>query len=184
MKKLIALLALTASPAMAATGPFLSLKNTDFVVLLAFLVFVAVIIMMKVPGKLMGLLDKRAENIQAELNEARALREEAQTILASYERKQAEVQEQSKRIVEQARVEAVEAAAAAKADLEASIARRLQAAEEQIASAETSALREVRDRAVSVAVSAAAEVIAKKVDATAANAMIDDAIAQVESKLH
>ena len=56
-----------------------SLGNTDFVVLLAFLLFVGVLIYLKVPGLLMGLLDKRADTIRAELDEARALREEAQT---------------------------------------------------------------------------------------------------------
>ena len=55
--------ALAASPALAATGPFFSLGNTDFVVLLAFLLFVGVLIYLKVPGLLMGLLDKRADTI-------------------------------------------------------------------------------------------------------------------------
>jgi hypothetical protein len=65
-----------------------------------------------------GMLDKRADGIKSELDEARALREEAQTLLASYERKQREVAEQSERIVAQARTDAESAAEAAKADLE------------------------------------------------------------------
>ena len=44
MKRLVALLALTASPAMAASGPFLSLHNTNFVVMISFLVFVAILL--------------------------------------------------------------------------------------------------------------------------------------------
>ena len=46
---LIALLSLSASPALAATGPFVSLHNTNFVVLIAFLIFVGVLIYLKVP---------------------------------------------------------------------------------------------------------------------------------------
>ena len=118
------------------------------------------------------------------LDEARALREEAQTILASYERKQREVAEQSERIVAQAREEAQAAAEQAKADLKASIARRLAAAEDQIASAEAGALREVRDRAVSIAVAAAAEVIAAKTSAADQNKLIDSAIEEVSARLH
>ena len=96
MRNLATLLALTAAtPAFAASGPFFSLGNTDFVVLLAFLLFIGVLVYFKVPGLLAGMLDKRAEGIQSELDEARALREEAQTILASYERKQKDVQEQA-----------------------------------------------------------------------------------------
>ena len=89
-----------------------------------------------------GALDTRAAGIKSELDEARALREEAQTLLASYERKQKEVQEQAGRIVAQAKSDADTAAEQAKADLEKSIARRLAAAEEQIASAQTAAVKE------------------------------------------
>ena len=101
---------LLASPAFAADGPFFSLRNTDFVVLIAFLLFVGILVYLKVPGLLMGMLDKRAEGIKTELDEARALREEAQTLLASYERKQKEVQAQADRIVAAAKEEAVAAA--------------------------------------------------------------------------
>lgn len=184
MKKLIPLLALTASPAFAASGPFFSLRNTDFVVTVAFIVFVGVLLYFKVPGKIAELLDGRAAQIKAELEEARALRDEAKAVLASYEKKQKDVQEQSARIVASAKEEAMNAAAQAKADLKAAIARRLAAAEEQIASAEASAIREVREKAVAVAVAAAGDVLAKQMTAEGAAASIDSAIAQVEAKLH
>ncbi|GGE51650.1 F0F1 ATP synthase subunit B [Actibacterium pelagium] len=184
MKKLSILLALMASPAMAASGPFFSLGNTDFVVLIAFIVFIGVLVYFKVPGMLGGMLDKRADGIEAELEEAKALREEAQSLLASYERKQQEVKEQAERIVAHAKEEAQTAAEQAKEELAKSIARRLDAAQDQIASAEASALKEVRDRAVSVAVAAAGDVIAKKMTAENADALIDNAIADVQSRLH
>lgn len=174
----------TATPALAAEGPFFSLGNSDFVVLIAFIVFIGILVYFKVPRLVMGMLDKRADEIRSELDEARQLREEAQTLLASYERKQKEVQEQSERIVAHAKEEAQLAAQQAKADLERSIERRLQAADEQIASAEANAVKEVRDRAVAVAVAAAREVIASKMTATRANKLIDESIGTVESKLH
>ncbi len=185
MRKLAILAALTsASPAFAAGGPFFSLTNTNFVVAISFILFVAVLLYVKVPTLLSGLLDKRADTIKSELEEARALREEAQTLLASYERKQKEVQEQADRIVEHARSEAAAAAEQAKEDLKKSIARRLQAADDQIASAEAGAIREVRDRAVTIAIAAAREVIAKKMTAADGNKLIDEAIQTVDAKLH
>lgn len=184
MKKLTVLLALLASPAFAASGPFISLFNTNFVVLIAFLIFLGVLVYAKVPGMLTKALDDRASGIQSELNEAKALREEAQTLLASYERKQKEVAEQSQRIIEHAKLEAAEAAEAAKADLKASIARRLAAAEDQIASAEAAAIKDVRDRAIQIAVAAAADVISKKMTAADGNKLIEDAISDVEKRLH
>ncbi|GAA6159786.1 F0F1 ATP synthase subunit B [Ruegeria sp. HU-ET01832] len=173
-----------ASPALAASGPFFSLGNTDFVVLLGFIVFIAVLFYFKVPGMIGGALDKRAEGIKSELDEARALHEEARSLLASYERKQREVQSQADAIVAAAKDDAVLAAEQAKVDLEKSIARRLAAAQDQIASAEASAVKEVRDQAITVAVSAANAVLAKQMTATQANKLIDAAIADVGEKLH
>ncbi|WP_121630643.1 F0F1 ATP synthase subunit B [Tropicibacter alexandrii] len=180
----IALATLAASPAFAASGPFFSLGNTDFIVLLGFLVFLAVLVYFKVPGLLGGLLDKRAAGIQSDLDEARALREEAQTLLASYERKQREVQDQADRIVAHAKQEAELAAEQAKADMKESIARRLAAAESQIASAEASAVREVRDSAITVAIAAAKDVVADQMTAADQSKLIDEAIATVGAKLH
>lgn len=185
MRKLATLVALTAaSPAFAASGPFFSLRNTDFIVLLAFLLFVGILLKFKVPSMIGGLLDKRADDIKNELDEARALREEAQAILASYERKSKETQEQADRIVAQAKEDAAAFAAQAKEDLQKSIERRLSAAQDQIASAEASAVRDVRNAAINVAVEAAGDIVAKQMNATAANKLIDAAIGEVDAKLH
>ena len=184
MLRTAALLTLLASPAFAAEGPFFSLGNSDFTVLIAFILFIGVLVYFKVPALLGGMLDDRAETIRKELDEARALREEAQTVLAEFERKQKDVAEQAERIVAQAKEEAQLAADQAKKDLEASIARRLQTADEQIASAEATAVREVKDRAVAVAVAAATQVLASQTDAARGASLIDEAIETVGAKLH
>ncbi len=190
MTRLLTLAAiLTASPALAATknvfsSEFYSLANTDFIVLVSFLLFLGVLVYFKVPSRLAELLDKRAAGIRSELEEARALRDEAQTLLASYERKQREVQEQADRIVAAARDNATEAAELAKKDLAASIERRVQSAQGQIASAEAAAIKQVRDEAARIAVKAAGEAIQQKMSAGKAASLIDDAIGVVRAKLH
>ncbi len=178
-------LTLAATPAFAASDkPFLSLANTDFVVTIGFLVFIGILVYFKVPALLMGMLDDRAKGIQSDLDEARALREEAQTVLASYERKTREAQEQAEEIVAAAKADAQAAADQARVDLEASVQRRLAAAEDQIESAKAAAIREVRDRAIAVATAAAGEVVAKQMTAAEANALIDTSIETVSAKLH
>jgi F-type H+-transporting ATPase subunit b len=177
-------LALLATPVMAAGDTFFSLSNTDFVVTLGFLVFVGILLYFKVPAMVGGMLDTRAARIKAELDEARALREEARALLASYDKRTKDVQEQAARIVASAREEAQAAAVQAKADLKKSIDRRLAAAQDKIASAEKDAVRQVRERAVAVAVAAAGDVLAKQATVESAGASIDAAIAQVEARLH
>ena len=190
IRNALSLLAIAAAtPVAAATknpfsAEFYSLKNTDFVVAVSFLIFIGIIFYMKVPSMMGGILFKRAEVSESELIEARALLDEAQKILASYERKQLEVQEQADRIVAQARESASEAAEQAKLDLAASLDRRLQAAEDQIASAEQRAVKQVRDEAASIAAAAASDVISKELSAAKAGDLIDDAIKTVQAKLH
>lgn len=184
MKRLSVTLALLASPAFAASGPFFSLKNTDFIVSLAFLLFVAAVLYFRVPAIIGGLLDKRAEGIRADLDEARKLREEAQEIYASYERRQREVKVQAEQIVANAKIEAEAAAAKAKDDLKVSIQRRLKAAEDQIGSAEADAVRAVHNQAVTTAVAAAAEILGKQSTPEQRSKAIDASIDQVAARLH
>ena len=177
-------LTLAASPALAAERPFVSLRNTDFVVTLGFLVFVGILIYYRVPGMIGGLLDKRAETIRDELAQSRALRDEAQKLLASYEKKSREVAAQADRIVTEARDEAQRAAAQAKDDIRTTVARRLASAQDKIASAEQAAVRQVRDSAVTLAVGLAQDILAADMSAARANALIEDSIAQVAAKMH
>ncbi len=186
MKKLAIALTLAATPLMAAeeAEPFFTLRSTEFVVTIAFLIFLGVLLKVGVPGLIGGLLDKRAEGIKADLDAAKALHDDAKALLASYDKKKAEMQAQATQIVETAKREAMDAAEQAKLDLKASIARRLQAAQDQIASAEASAVREVRDSAIQVAVAAAGDVIAGGMTAADRGKLIDAAIGEVEAKLH
>jgi F-type H+-transporting ATPase subunit b len=160
------------------------LYNTDIVVGIGFLIFVGILVYFGVPGMLARRLDDRAARIRRDLEEARALREEAQGLLAGFERKQKEVRALADEIVAAARVEAEKAAAHAKEDIRRTVARRLQTATDQIDAAEKAAIRQIRDRAVSVAVAAAAEVIRRDIRPDDADALIDAAIAEVGGKLH
>ena len=185
MKRLILVLMMAASPALASEEvPFFSLHNAEFIVTLAFIVFVGLLIYLGVPGRITRLLDDRAQMIRNDLDEARLLKDEARALLASYEAKQTEMQAQSARIVATAKEEAQAAGVQAKLDLDAAITRRMAAAEEQIASAVKAAEKAVRDQAVSVSIAVAGEVLARQMTAEGAKASIDAAIAQVSAKLH
>ena len=114
----------------AAGDVFFSLRNTNFIVSLAFILFIGILLYLKIPSLIGGLLDKRAEGIKADLEEARKLRDEAQTILASYERKQQVIREQAERIIVSAKEQAEATAIQAKEDLQKSIDRKILAQKE------------------------------------------------------
>lgn len=158
--------------------------NDKLAILIGFSIFIAILFYMKVPSKIAAMLDARANRIRAQLDEAREAREEAQTLLASFERKQADVQREADEIVKRAKAEATAASEQAQADLQESIARKLCAAEERIAQAESGAMREVRSAAASAATAAAREAIAGGLAPDRADAMLDDGIATIGARLN
>ncbi len=158
--------------------------NSTFVVGVAFVLFLALLAYLGVHRLLAKALDERAARIRAELNEARQLREEAQELFADFERKQRQVAGQADEIVARARTEAEAAAERAKADLKVSIERRLKAADEQIQLAEANAVRQVKDRAVAIAIAAAADVLRARLGEDRAQGLVDEAIEEVGRKLH
>jgi F-type H+-transporting ATPase subunit b len=160
------------------------LYDTYFVVALAFFLFMGLLYRLNVHKMAVKALDDRAERIRHELDEARRLREEAQSLLASYERRQKEVEAQAADILARATADAKTAAEAAKAELAVSMDRRIRSAQEQIASAEAAAVRDIRNQAITVAVAAAAEALKGAMTPAADNARIDAAIAEVGARLH
>ena len=159
-------------------------QSPEFWVAIAFLLFVALLLYVKVPKLIATALDKRSAAIAAQIDEAQRLREEAEALLAQYQRKEREAQAEAQGIVAHAEAEAKRVAADAQKALEASIARREQLAVEKIAQAEAAAVKEVRTVAVEVATEAARKVIAASIDAGKANALVEDAIRELPKHLH
>ena len=80
--------------------------SPDFWVAVSFLIFIGILVKMGVPSLITKALDDRADAVRKELDQARRLREEAQDLLADYQRKQRAADEEAKAIIEQARREA------------------------------------------------------------------------------
>ena len=159
------------------------LAAPEFWVAVGFVIFIA--LTAKPIGTLIvGALDDRAAKIKADLERAAQLREEAQDLLAQYQRKHRDAMKEAEAIVEHAKAEAERLAAVAQADLEAALRRREQVALQHIAHEEARALAEVRALAVDLAVQVAGRLIAERLDAAKSDALIDDAITQLPGKLN
>lgn len=158
--------------------------NTTLLAGVALVLFFALLAYMGV-HKLIGTkLDDRATGIRADLDQAKQLREDAQEIFAEFERRQKAVEGQAQEILAHAQEEAEAAAERAKADIAHSVERRLRAADEQIALAEANAVKEVKDRAVSIAIAAATEVLTAKLGPEQAQSLTDGAIQDVGKRLN
>jgi len=160
------------------------IEDATFWALVALIIFLGAMVYLKVPGMVTSALDKRADTIQKELDEARRLREEAQALLADYQRKGREAETEAEEIIEQAKREAEALTAESGKRLEEYVANRTRQAEEKIAQAEAQALQEVRALSADVAIAAAEKVLAAKVTGTTADTLIERSIGEVKSKLN
>jgi len=156
--------------------------DATFWVALAFVLFVA-LIAKKGYQLITQNLDQRAGRIKTELDEAVRLREEAQALLAGYERQQRDAVKEAEEIVAHAKAEAARIAEQAESDLAASLEHRTRLAEVKISQAESQALAQARDFAVDMAVAATRRLMAENLDESRAEALIDEAIAELGDKL-
>lgn len=153
-------------------------------VLVALVIFIGISIYFKAPAMVSKALDGRAARIGNELDEARRFREEAQALLAEYQKKRKEAEQEASAIVEAAKREAEELAREAKTRAEDYVTRRTAVAEQKIAQAEREAVAEVRSSAVDLAVEAARTLLAARTEAKAGADLFKSALQEVKAKLN
>jgi F-type H+-transporting ATPase subunit b len=150
--------------------------------LLALVILIA-IIYKPVSKVIVGGLDGHAAKVRAELDGAKRLREEAQSLLAGYQRQLANGEDQARAIVEHARVETERQVERHRAELEASLRRRTEQAMGRIAQEEARALQELRAYAATLAIRTTERLLRERIDGPHAQALLDGAIEQVGRKL-
>jgi F-type H+-transporting ATPase subunit b len=133
----------------------------------------------KAPKIIVASLDARIAETRRTLDEARAIRAEAEALLKNAQAQSKASAGDAAAIVENAEVEANLLLADAKKQAAELTARRSRMAEDKIAAAERSAIAEVRAKAASVAANVAAQVIARSHDMKADKSLIDTAIARL-----
>ncbi len=161
-----------AEPELFGLAPFQIVSSAMFLLFL-------IMIWKKVPAMIVGGLDKGIAAIKAELDEAKALRAEAEALRDEYVVKMKEAEEHAEAMVHGAQAEAESILAKAEADGKAMIARRKKMAEDKIASAERNAVNEVRQKAASAAAVAAKGLIVEGHDAAADSKLADQLIGEI-----
>lgn len=153
--------------------------NATVIVSLAMLVLIGIMVWKKVPALIVGMLDSKIAAIRSQLDEAAALRKEAEALRDEYQAKLSAIDADAAAMRARAEQEATALVAQAEADAAALVARRQRMAEDRIAAAERSAIAEVRETATRAAVAAARTLIAEGHDAGADKVLVDRAIADV-----
>jgi F-type H+-transporting ATPase subunit b len=161
-----------------------AMQETENWVALAFILFLALLVYLGVHRKVTDSLDQRQARIKGELDEARRLKEEAQALLAEFQRKGREAEKEAEAIIAGAKAEAERIAGEAKARMEDFVSRRTKMAEAKITQAEAQALADVRSAAADAAVSAAEKILSIAAKGEVAVNLLQQGIEDVRKKLN
>lgn len=160
------------------------LHEAEFWVAVAFVLMLAIFGYFGVHRTIAAALDNRSARIRKELDDARRLKEEAQSLVAEYRARRQSAEREAQEIIAAAKADAERIAVEAKAKMEDFVARRTKSAENKIAQAETQAVADVRAAAAEAAATAAASVLSQTVKGDVANGLIEKSIKDLGSKLN
>jgi F-type H+-transporting ATPase subunit b len=167
----------------AGSKKMVSLDNTDFVVLISFLIFVGVLIYFKVPSIVGAFLDKRSNDIQSEIEKAGEILEEAKKILSSIEADHIRTSETIGQMVETARSRAGEEEEKAKKNIEELMKNKLISAEGQVMSNERRILEEIEDRAIDLSIEKVKVKLSQSLSSSDYDNQFDASIQSIEKGL-
>ena len=145
----------------------------------AMTVLILIALFLGVPKMLTGALDTGISEIKKQLDEAKALRAEAEALRKEYADKIANAEKDAAAMLEHAKHEAEAIVAKAESDTTAVIARREKMAEDKIAAAERGAIAELRAKAAEAATAAARGLIVQNHGAKADKKLVDEAIGSI-----
>ena len=167
----------------AGSKKMISLDNTDFVVLISFLIFVGVLIYFKVPSIVGAFLDKRSNDIQSEIEKASEILEEAKKILSSIEDDHIKTSETIAKMVEAAKSRAGEEEDKAKKYIDELMKNKLISAEGQVMSNERKILEEIEDRAIDLSIEKVKVKLSQSLSSSDYDNQFDASIQSIEKGL-
>ena len=167
----------------AGTKKMFSLDNTDFVVLISFLMFVGVLTYFKVPSIVGAFLDKRSSDIQNEIEKAGEILEEAKKILSSIEADHIRTSETIGQMVQTAKTRAGDDEEKAKKNIEELMKNKLISAEGQVMSSERKIMEEIESRAIDLSIEKVRMKLSKSLSSIDYDNQFDASIQSIEKGL-
>jgi len=157
-------------------------QDAEFWIMIALAAFFVVLWRVKIPGMAVKALDDAGAKVQAQLDEAKHLREEAQTLLAQIKVQHEETSRAAGEMLKSAQADAERLRAEAAVALEETIKRRGELAERKIAIAEAQAASEVKAAAADLAAQAAEAILAGRAAQASSDPLIDASLANLATR--
>jgi F-type H+-transporting ATPase subunit b len=152
-------------------------------VAIGFILFVLLLIYFKIPNQIFKILDNRSQKIKDELDEAKRLREEAQTILSEFQKKNTEAEQTAKTIIDNAKKLAKNYEKDAKDKFDQSVVRKKQLLDEKLSRLENDAINEIKDNITEIVLETVKSTVTiNNIKPKASQDMIDQGIKQIGKK--
>jgi len=149
-------------------------------VLVAFIIFVILALVAKAPSMVAKILDSEIERIKNELNDARKLKEDANSLLADYERKVQNAQKEIEKILDQAKTTAKNHDESARKKVEEYIKRAEQQSIEKITQTEKMALSKVNQEIVSNSIEVAEKIVSENITEDNSKKLFSQSVQQIK----
>ena len=138
--------------------------DATFWVGVSFILFFGILIYLKVPQKINEILNKLIYDIKNEIDESEKLRSEAKTLLDNSQAKLNSAQEESKKIIDQAKKESENLIIEINDKFHKSSEIKKSLAENKISQMKESALKEIKDISVRLAMESVKKIISTSID--------------------
>jgi len=149
-------------------------------VLVAFIIFVILALVAKAPSMIAKILDSEIERIKNELNDARKLKEDANSLLADYERKVQNAQKEIEKILDQAKTTAKNHDESSRKKVEEYIKRAEQQSIEKITQTEKMALSKVNQEIVSNSIEVAEKIVSENITEDNSKKLFSQSVQQIK----
>ena len=148
--------------------------------LVAFIIFVAIAIYLKAPSMIGKLLDEQIERVKKELSDAIKLKEEANTLLAEYERKKEDAEKEAEIIIANAKERAKNYEQSALAKSEEIIKRQEAQSIEKINQAEIQAMSKIRKSIIEKSIDSAEKLVSEKISSKKSDQIFTDSLKDLD----
>ena len=157
--------------------------DATFWVAVSFVIFFGALIYLKIPQKVNKLLEKLISDIQNEINESEKLRTEAKNLLDNAQSKLDETNSETKKILDAAKKDSERLVLEMNDKFHKSAEIKKKLAETKITQMKETALKEIKDNSVKIAIESVRKVISTSIDKSKLDVIFEKNLEETKTEL-
>ena len=157
--------------------------DATFWVAIAFIIFIAGLIYLKIPQKINFLLNNMIDDIRNELNEAEKLKKEAKNLLNQNQEKLENAQKENEQIIQNAREESEKLIIEINNKFFQTSENRKKIIEEKIVQMKEDAVKSIRDASIKISIEAVTKLIKTSINKSKLDILFEENLNQAKNTL-